>query len=82
MPDGMWITNDEADLSNEPDAVFASWDTLESGRAVLSSDELELIGSPDWVLEIVSKSSVRKDRSVFGRNEMAAMSSHFSSYSS
>ncbi len=64
MPDGMWITNDEADLSNEPDAVFASWETLESGRAVLSSDELELIGTPDWVLEIVSKSSVRKDTKI------------------
>lgn len=30
--DGAWITNEAAGVSNEPDASFASWETLESGR--------------------------------------------------
>jgi Uma2 family endonuclease len=65
--DGMWITNDEAGLSNEPDALFASWEGFECGRIELiagsESDEdgAELRGCPDWVLEIVSPSSVQKD---------------------
>jgi Uma2 family endonuclease len=64
-PDGTWITNDAAELSTEPDACFASWDTLKSGRLVAverpSGDAIELRGSPDWVLEVVSPSSVKKD---------------------
>ena len=65
-PDGLWITSDAADLSTEPDASFFRWETLESGRARLqkhqdSEDGIEMRGSPDWVLEIVSDTSVRKD---------------------
>lgn len=63
--DGTWITNDAAELSTEPDASFASWDTLKSGRLVAvqrpGGDAIELRGSPDWVLEVVSPSSVKKD---------------------
>lgn len=68
--DGLWITNDRADLSTEPDGAFATWETLESGRVetVLwgetTADGLELRGSPDWVLEVVSRSSVYKDTKV------------------
>jgi Uma2 family endonuclease len=60
------ISNEEANLSTEPDAVFALWQTLESGRLRLvpmasGEGSKELEGSPDWVLEILSDSSVRKD---------------------
>jgi Uma2 family endonuclease len=55
-----------ADLSNEPDAVFVKWSTFKSGRVKLiptkeGDDFIELQGSPDWILEIVSPSSVEKD---------------------
>lgn len=66
-PDGAWITNRPAGVSNEPDASFASWETLQSGKLVPPSDKpqdgkhIELVGTPDWVCEIVSDSSVEKD---------------------
>ena len=64
--DGMWLTNDEADLSSEADGMFVSWKALEHGQIQLISTEpdgdgIEMRGSPDWVLEVVSDSSVRKD---------------------
>ncbi|MBW3595941.1 MAG: Uma2 family endonuclease [Planctomycetes bacterium] len=65
--DGMWITNDAAELSNEPDAMFASWESFEADRIELilreedEDDGIELRGAPDWALEIVSPTSVRKD---------------------
>jgi Uma2 family endonuclease len=65
--DRMLIVNEEAELSNEPDAMFVSWASRESGRCrvVISETDdgeiTELQGSPDWVLEIVSAGSVRKD---------------------
>lgn len=67
FPDGTLVTNVAANLSTEPDATFATWESLESGRVRLVPREgeegqyIELEGTPDWVLEIVSKSSVRKD---------------------
>src|SRR5262249_13801924 len=51
----------------EPEALFASWDTLRSGRLKLNpranrDDEfIELEGTPDLVVEVVSDSSTRKD---------------------
>ena len=65
-PDGAWLTNETAGLSTEADATFASWDTLRSGRARFvpskdDDDSIEMQGSPDWVLEVVSDTSVRKD---------------------
>jgi Uma2 family endonuclease len=65
--DGAWITNDKAELSTEPDAAFISWQGLESGRVEIvptaedGIDGIEIRGSPDWMLEVVSPSSVRKD---------------------
>jgi Uma2 family endonuclease len=67
FPDRTLLINKAANLSTEPDAAFATWDTLESGRARLvprlqeGEEYWELQGAPDWVLEIVSKSSVVKD---------------------
>lgn len=66
-PDRALFTNDSVGLANEPDAAFASWETLKSGRLVKvmrnagSRDSAELRGTPDWVMEIVSPGSVRKD---------------------
>jgi Uma2 family endonuclease len=65
-PDGLWITSDKAKLSTEADATFLSWARLESGEVQLiprrdGREGIEMRGSPDWVLEIVSDTTVRKD---------------------
>jgi Uma2 family endonuclease len=65
--DGTLVSNDEAELSTEPDGTFVSFESFRSGRARLvpiAGDEelaLEIEGTPDWVCEVVSDSSVRKD---------------------
>jgi Uma2 family endonuclease len=67
LPDGAQVVNEAANVSNIPDAVFVAWDTLEAERARLITDPddpdrcRELEGTPDWVLEVVSDSSVQKD---------------------
>jgi Uma2 family endonuclease len=67
FPDRTLITNDRVGLSTEPDAAFASFETLESGqlRRVPKANDAEkfvdLQGTPDWVLEIISDSSEVKD---------------------
>lgn len=69
-PDGGFVTNPSAGISNQPDAMFASWETLESGKLAPPSDQpkdgrhLEMVGSPDWVCEIVSDTSVEKDTKI------------------
>jgi Uma2 family endonuclease len=68
------LTNEEAGLSTEPDGAFAWWKTLRSGRAILVPREdqadryMELKGTPDGVMEIVSNSSVAKDTVRLRRN--------------
>jgi Uma2 family endonuclease len=65
--DGMGVTNVAANVSHVPDAVFVSWQSLELGRVhkvasrSAAGDYLEFEGTPDWVLEVVSPSSVYKD---------------------
>ena len=66
FPDGTLITNDVANLSNNPDGSFASNESLDRGRVEIVPDKSghyvhSLRGAPDWVLEIVSRSSVQKD---------------------
>lgn len=58
----------EADLSAEPDVVFVSESSLDSGRVRFvpkaggAADRyVELEGPPDLIVEIVSDASVRKD---------------------
>ncbi len=62
---GVLLTNVAADVSNNPDMVAVSWSSLDSGkvRYVETNKEraMEVEGSPDWALEIVSPSSVTKD---------------------
>jgi Uma2 family endonuclease len=62
------VSNAEANLSTEPDVVFVSDTSLNLGRVRLipraaggSDRYLELEGSPDLIVEIVSDSSVIKD---------------------
>jgi Uma2 family endonuclease len=63
--DRMLFSHLKSGLSTEPDGMFATWKTLRSGRLRLvrgrSSDGIELTGTPDMVLEVVSPRSVRKD---------------------
>jgi Uma2 family endonuclease len=65
--DGTLVSNEDAGFSTEPDGTFVSYDSFRSGRArrvPLSGDEelaMEIEGAPDWVCEVVSNSSVRKD---------------------
>lgn len=63
------LSHPDAALSTEPDVLFATWETLSSGRvrlvpSVKGDDFVELEGSPDLVVEVVSDSSVRKDLTV------------------
>lgn len=62
------VSNKQADLSAEPDLVFVSFATFESGRARLvgkanaeADRYVEIEGSPDLIVEIVSDRSVNKD---------------------
>lgn len=65
LPDGVLLRNSAADLATEPDGMFVSYDALRSGRVQRiereAPDFLELEGSPEMVLEVVSETSVRKD---------------------
>lgn len=62
------FTNLDAGVSTEPDALFVSHESMRSGwcrrepSATRPGDSMELVGAPDWVLEIVSRSSLRKDK--------------------
>lgn len=66
-PDGVLLINEAAMISNEPDIMFCSTDSLKTRRVQPREFELnsgryvELAGSPDLVVELVSRSSVRKD---------------------
>jgi len=65
FPDGMLLTNETANLCCGLDGLFVSTETLRVGRMRLvpAADEgyIELEGTPDMVLEVVSTSSVLKD---------------------
>jgi Uma2 family endonuclease len=65
LTDGLRLSNLDADISVIPDATFVSTETLRTGgvQLVEGAEEgyVELEGSPDMVLEIVSASSVHKD---------------------
>jgi Uma2 family endonuclease len=69
--DGLLLTNDAADLSGNPDATFISHHAIASGRVVLVEGKeegfTEALGSPEMVLEVVSKSSEEKDYTILTR---------------
>jgi Uma2 family endonuclease len=62
--DRMLLTNAAANLSTEPDGLFAFWETIRSNRLQMiegAEGYIELFGTPDMTLEVVSKHSIRKD---------------------
>jgi Uma2 family endonuclease len=65
FPDGLLLTNEAAELSGNPNAVFVSNGAIKTGRVTLVEGKeggfVELLGTPDMVLEVVSDSSERKD---------------------
>ena len=63
LSDRMLLTNRSAELSSEPDGMFVTYEAIRSGRCRLEQgdDSLEVEGSPELVLEVVSPSSRQKD---------------------
>jgi Uma2 family endonuclease len=65
VTDGVFLSNVAADIAGIPDGLFVSHKSLELKRVRFleggESGFIELEGSPDMVLEIVSRSSVNKD---------------------
>jgi Uma2 family endonuclease len=61
--DRMFLSNLDVGLSTEPDGMFVSRKALKSGRVALleGKESLEVIGTPDMVLEVVSPTTVHKD---------------------
>ncbi|HYT92927.1 MAG TPA: Uma2 family endonuclease [Gemmataceae bacterium] len=64
--DGLLLSNVTADYVGVPDGVFLSTETLQSDRVRWLESErdggcVEVEGTPDLVLEVVSRSSVHKD---------------------
>src|SRR5262249_55832823 len=65
IPDGLLLTNFAADISGNPDATFITESTAKSDRVLLIEGKkggyVEIQGTPDMVLEVVSDSSEQKD---------------------
>jgi Uma2 family endonuclease len=63
--DGTLVFHPGAGVSNEPDACFISYESVQSGAAKwVKGTEIgyvEVEGTPDMVLEVVSDSSLQKD---------------------
>lgn len=63
--DGMLLTNAAANLSCGPDGIFISDDSFDAGKVRLVEGKrggyVELEGTPDMVLEVLSDGSIRKD---------------------
>lgn len=65
--DGMLVTNDEAGLGTEPDGMFVSNASLVAERVLFTAGEdpeaeaTELVGTPDLVIEIISRTTEDKD---------------------
>jgi Uma2 family endonuclease len=63
VTDRMLLSNIRAELSTEPDGMFWTRDTRDAGRVRLikRKESVEVLGSPDMTLEVISASSVEKD---------------------
>ena len=82
--DSALVSNVPASVSNIPDAVLVTWDSLEADRARLVQDAAhpdryrEIEGTPDWVLETVSDSWVGKDtRDLFAAYHSAGIQEYW-----
>lgn len=68
-----WFTHVEHGLSTEPDGFFTSYAALEAGRVGINAERpIEMVGTPDMVLEVVSRTSRRKDEGELRRVYAAA----------
>jgi Uma2 family endonuclease len=71
--DGVLISNEAAGVSNNADASLLLWKSLEQNRVRLVPRPnqpgrfREIEGSPDWLLEVLSDSSVEKDTELLRR---------------
>lgn len=67
LSDRSFLVNEAADLATEPDATFCGWGSLRSGKVRYAERKkgsrrfVEVVGSPDLTVEVVSDNSVRKD---------------------
>lgn len=65
LVDGVRLSNLRADLSAKPDGTFIATETLRSQKVRLVQGKkegyVELEGSPDMALEVISSSTVHKD---------------------
>ncbi len=65
LSDRVLVSNDKVGLSAEPDVLFVSYESETSGRVHFkesaSTGAIEVEGTPDMTLEVVSDSSVTKD---------------------
>ena len=65
LTDGLFLSNIAADIAGKPDSTYIATATLQSDRVRLIEGAeggfVELQGSPDMVLEVLSASSVKKD---------------------
>jgi Uma2 family endonuclease len=70
LPDGALLFNVNVGFAARPDAVYVSAASLQDRVRLLEGREegyVELEGSPDMVLEVISPGSVRKDTKVLHR---------------
>ena len=66
LVDGALLSHELANFAHKPDGLFVSYDSLRTGRVTPLEGKrggyVEIEGTPDMLLEIVSDSSVRKDQ--------------------
>ncbi len=63
LHDRMLLTHPGAELSTEPDGMFVSHGAVRDGRVRFEEGQAatEVLGTPDMVLEVISRSSATKD---------------------
>jgi Uma2 family endonuclease len=68
FPDGTLFSHPDVDLSTEPDGLFVSYEAIQDLRVRFiggaQQGYVEVVGSPEMVLEVVSNKSVQKDTKV------------------
>jgi Uma2 family endonuclease len=68
LQDGALLSNDDASIGVNPDALFISNASREEGRVTFvegrDGGDVEIRGTPDMVLEVVSRGSVTKDTEI------------------
>jgi Uma2 family endonuclease len=68
LPDQTLFVHADGGTAHEPDALVILWETLEAGRVAYREITegrgrlMQVTGSPDLLIEVVSQSSVAKDR--------------------